>query len=65
MIELLSGEIQFLSEGFFFLAMSKFSQRCEFNNKDEDNNPNIRGDKNDQASSEKFRQIREIIVFSS
>ena len=31
-------------------------KRCEYNNKDEDNSPNFRGDKNDLAFSEKFRQ---------
>ena len=31
---------------------------CGNNNKDEDNSPKTLNDKNDQASSQKFRQIR-------
>ena len=34
-------------------------ERCENNNKDEDNSPKILNDKNHQASSQKFRQLKQ------
>ena len=34
-----------------------YKPKCEYNNEDEDNSPNILGDKNYQTSSQKFRQI--------
>ena len=37
---------------------SYWLKRCENNNKGEDNSPKILNDKNHQASSQKFRQLR-------
>ena len=36
-------------------------KRCEYNNKDDDNSPKILNDKNQHASSQKFRQLIENI----
>ena len=38
-------------------------KRCVNNNKDEDNSPKIVNDKNHQASSQKFRQLKEQVVY--
>ena len=35
----------------------KYQPKCEYSNKDEDNNPKTLNDKNHQASSQKFRQL--------
>ena len=45
------------------LLVGLLPKRCEYNNKDEDNNPNTLNDKNHQATSQKFRQF--IINFLS
>ena len=37
-------------------------KRCGNNNKDEDNSPKILNDKNQQASSQKFRQLKQILL---
>ena len=34
---------------------------CEYNNNDEDNSPKTLNDKHKQASSQKFRQIKEYL----
>ena len=36
---------------------------CRNNNKDEDNSPKTLNDKNQQASSQKFRQLRSLTSF--
>ena len=40
------------------------SKRCENNIKNEDNSPKTLNDKNQQASSQKFRQLRAYIISS-
>ena len=37
-------------------------KRCGNNNKDEDNSPKNLNDKNQQASSQKFRQLKIILI---
>ena len=39
-------------------------KRCGNNNKDEDNSPKTLNDKNQQASSQKFRQLIDLIMSS-
>ena len=40
-------------------------KRCEYNNKDEDNSPNVLNDKNHQAASQKFRKLTTNVSQSS
>ena len=38
-------------------------KRCGNNNKDEDNSPKTLNDKNQQGSSQKFRQLMKMLIF--
>ena len=37
-------------------------EHCEYNNKDEANNPNILNNNNYQASSQKFKLIKQLLI---